>query len=134
MAVHLETLRKNIKLLRTVRGISQEKLSEAIHLARTTYSSYENGAKPVDLQTLDALSAIYNISLESLVNYDLSEGLFHRIYLMQENEALADLLNDYQGLSVASKALIVQQLDLLLKREEALYPDFSTAQKPLRNE
>lgn len=129
MAVELETLRKNIKLLRTVRGISQEELSDAIHLARTTYSAYEKGTKPIDLQTLDALSAIYNISLESLVNYDLSEGLFHRIYLMQENESLADLLNDYQGLSVASKALIVQQLDLLLKREEALYPDFSAAQK-----
>lgn len=122
MALNLETLQKNMKLLRTARGISQEELADAIYLARSTYSAYETGVKPVDLQTLDALSAIYNISLDSLVNYDLSKGLFHRIYLSRENESLANLLNDYQSLSVASKALIIQRLDLLLRSEEALYP------------
>lgn len=121
MAVDLEILQRNMRLLRAVQGISQEELADLIHLARSTYSAYETGAKVVDLQTLDALSALYNISLDSLVNHDLSEGLFHRIYLQQENEDLADLLNDYQSLSVASKALIIQRMDLLLEWERALY-------------
>lgn len=121
MAVSLELLNKNMKLLRTSIGISQEELAGIIHLTRTTYCAYETGVKPPDLQTLDALAALYNISFDSLINYDLSEGLLHRVCFTSDNEEMKDLLNAYQGLSVSSKFLISQKLDVLLEKEDCLY-------------
>lgn len=121
MAVSLEILNKNMRLLRTSKGISQEELAAVIHLARTTYSAYETGVKTPDLQTLDALAALYDISFDSLVNHDLSEGLLNRIYFINDNEEMIDLLNAYQSLSVSSKFLIAQRLDVLLEKEDSLY-------------
>ena len=121
MAVDLKTLHKNIRLLRTAHGISQEELASTIHLTRSTYSAYESGAKVPDLQTLDALVALYDISFDSLVNYDLSDGLINRICFMEENKELALLLNAYQSLSISSKFLISQRLNLLLEKELSLY-------------
>lgn len=123
MTVTQEILNKNIRLLRWSKGISQEKLSNAIHLTRTTYCAYETGLKPIDLQTIDALANLYDISFDSLVNYDLSEAPMNRIYFSEENKDLADLLNTYQYLSISSKFLLSHRLDMLQNKEKSLYKD-----------
>ena len=56
-------LAKNLKLLRTMRGISQDELSAAIYTARTTYASYENGTKVPSLPCIDAIASFYSIQL-----------------------------------------------------------------------
>ncbi|MDO4745584.1 MAG: helix-turn-helix transcriptional regulator [Bacillota bacterium] len=108
-----ENLPGNLRLLRLSAGISQEKLASSIHLARSTYSAYENGTKTIDLQTLDALSAFFDINLDSLINYDLSEGLLNKIYFNEQNRYLAGLLSTYQRLSVTSKFLIALKISAL---------------------
>lgn len=123
MTVTQDLLNKNIRLLRNTKGISQEKLSNAIHLTRTTYCAYEKGHKPIDLQTIDALASLYGISFDSLVNYDLSEGIFNRIYFTEENKDLAEMLNAYQYLSMTSKLLLAQRLDMLHDTENSLYKE-----------
>lgn len=126
-----ELLYKNLRLLRQAKGISQERLANAIHLTRTTYCSYEKGHKPIDMQTIDALASLYDISFDSLVNCDLSEGLFNRIYFLEENKDVAEMLNAYQYLSLPSKLLLAQRLDMLRDKEYALYS--SNKKKAVRN-
>lgn len=121
MTVTQDILRKNIRLLRVAKGISQEKVSAAIHLTRTTYCAYETGVKSIDMQTIDALARLYDVSFDSLVNYDLSEVPFNRIYFLEENKDLAEMLNAYQYLSLSSKFLLSQRLDMLQDKESALY-------------
>lgn len=117
----LRLLRKNLRLLRNIHGFSQEDLSAHICITRSTYSSYETGAKIPDLQTLDALSAIYDIGFESLISHDLSKGLLSRIYFNNNDNGLAEIINDYESLSVASKNIIIERLDILLERESVFY-------------
>lgn len=121
MTVTQETLQKNIKLLRYTKGASQEKVAGVMHIARTTYCDYENGVKPIDLQSIDALARLYDVSFDSLVNYDLSEGIMNRIYFSEDNKDLAALLNTYQSLSVSSRYLIAQRIAVLMEKEKALY-------------
>ena len=123
MTVTQDLLYKNLRLLRHTKGLSQVKVANAIYLTRTTYCSYENGTKPIDMQTIDALSNLYDISFDSLVNYDLSEGTFHRIYFNEENKDMAEMLNAYQYLSVPSKLLLSQRMDMLRDKEKFLYSD-----------
>lgn len=118
-----ETLCKNLKYLRNTLGISQETLAAEINLARTTYTAFEKGKKAPDIQTLDALSNLYDVSFDSLVNYDLTEGMMNRIYFVDENRELAQMLNSYQALSVSSKYLILQRVNILLDKEASLYSD-----------
>ena len=129
MKIDLELLSRNIKLLRTIHGISQEELSDDICITRSTYSAYETGAKIPDLQTIDALAAIYDIGFESLVNHDLSRGLLNRIYLSSSDRQLAALLNNYESLSVASKNVVTERLDILLERESVFYNEYTRVPK-----
>lgn len=121
MAITQEILSNNLRLLRLSKGLSQESLSNAIHLTRTTYCCYENGTKPIDLQTIDALANLYDISFDTLVNYDLSEVPMNRIYFSEDNADLAELLNTYQYLSIPSKFLLSHRLDMLEDKEKNLY-------------
>lgn len=69
------------------------------------------------LPCIDAIASFYDIGLESLVNHDLSTGLLSRIYFEDENKQLAELVNEYESLSIASKNIVAERLDVLLERE-----------------
>ena len=126
MKKDFRTLRNNMRLLRITRGISQEDLAMEIHIARSTYSTYETGGKIPDLQTIDALSYLYDISFDSLVNHDLSKGLLQQVYLnLADDGELARILNDYQSLSIASKNIILEKIDTLLERESIFYGEYT---------
>ncbi|MBC8567982.1 helix-turn-helix transcriptional regulator [Mogibacterium sp. NSJ-24] len=112
--------------------MNQDELAAKIYITRSTYSAYETGSKVPDIQTLDALAAIYNIGFESLVNHDLSKGLLSRIYFDSEDRQLAELLNDYESLSVASKNVIMERLDVLLEREAVFYQEFAYPNKNMK--
>ncbi|MDO5414544.1 MAG: helix-turn-helix transcriptional regulator [Bacillota bacterium] len=122
MAIDLNILGNNIRALRNSRRASQEEVTNFIHITRSTYSSFENGQKVPDLQTLDAICALYDISFDSLVNFDITKGILKRIYFDKCNQDVADLLNKYQSLSLSSKFLVMQRVDILVEQEYALYP------------
>lgn len=121
MYLDTKIIGQNLKLLRIARGVSQEELAGSINLTRSTYSSYEAGTKLPDMQTLDALCELYDISFDSLVNHDLTQGVLNRIYFNKDNREIAHLLNAFQELSIPSKFLIAQRLDILVQSEYALY-------------
>lgn len=122
MAIDLNILGNNIRALRNSRRASQEEVTNFIHITRSTCSSFENGQKVPDLQTLDAICALYDISFDSLVNFDITKGILKRIYFDKCNQDVADLLNKYQSLSLSSKFLVMQRVDILVEQEYALYP------------
>ena len=78
------------------------------------------------LPCIDAIASFYDIGLESLVNHDLSTGLLSRIYFEDENKQLAELVNEYESLSIASKNIVAERLDVLLERESVFYGETST--------
>ena len=94
MAIDLNILGNNIRALRNSRRASQEEVTNFIHITRSTYSSFENGQKVPDLQTLDAICALYDISFDSLVNFDITKGILKRIYFDKCNQDVADLLTN----------------------------------------
>lgn len=124
-----EILAANLKFLRTAYGMSQAELARKIHIHRSTYCSYETGAKLPDLKTLDALTSVYNIGFESLINHDLSSGLMSKIYFDAKGRAIADLLHDYEKLSISSKSIIMERLDVLIEREAVFYQEFANPRK-----
>jgi len=62
----------NIKLLRKRRGRTQDEVSEALGLKRSTLSGYENGIAQPDMDMLMTFSEYYKVSLDTLVKVDLS--------------------------------------------------------------
>lgn len=59
-----------IRTMRLSRGMSQIDLAERVGLKRTAVSNWEAGIREPDLDTLEALADVFNVSLGDLVNGD----------------------------------------------------------------
>ena len=64
------TVGRQIFLLRTRQGMTQETLGELLHVTRQTVSNWENGKSYPDLQTLVTISDRFSISLDLLLKGD----------------------------------------------------------------
>ena len=65
--------------LRKKSGFSQEKLAEKLEVSRQTISKWELGESSPDLKQAKALSMIYKVSLDELVNNDIKDILTEKI-------------------------------------------------------
>lgn len=103
-------LAANMRSLREAYGYSQKYVSSQIHVARQTYSIYENGRRMPDADTLCNLAALYHISLDYLLYGDLSRSSASENFvrehsaltpdnsLIRLNGAEAKMLMDYKSL------------------------------------
>ncbi len=58
---------KNLKRLRSDKGITQEQLAEMLFISRQSVSSWENDRTQPDIQMLGKLSEIFGVSIEELI-------------------------------------------------------------------
>ena len=64
-------IHKQIRSQRNQMGLSQEELAEEIFVSRQSISNWERGSKYPDLDSLLALSTLFEISLDHLVKGDI---------------------------------------------------------------
>jgi len=67
------TFGQNIKLLRKRRGRTQDDISVALNMKRSTLSGYENGVAEPSIETLLALANYFKISVDTLITVDMSK-------------------------------------------------------------
>lgn len=58
---------KNIKKLRSEKGITQEQLAERLHVTRQAVSNWETDKTQPDIETLSALAECFEITVEELI-------------------------------------------------------------------
>ncbi len=72
-------LAENIKMFRTLKGLTQDELAKKLRVKRSTVSSWENSISNPDIYTLLEISDILNISLidliyEKKINLELTQN------------------------------------------------------------
>lgn len=65
-------LARNLKYLRIAYGLTQDDLGAFLNISRQAYSNYENLKRSPDLDSLIRLASLYRLSLDDLVNKELS--------------------------------------------------------------
>ena len=60
----------NLISLRKMHGMTQEELADHIQISRQTLSKYETGESLPDIEKCRQIAAIFDVSLDDLVNYD----------------------------------------------------------------
>ena len=68
---------KNIRSLRTEKGMTQDQLAEAIHVTRQAVSNWENGKTEPDIDTLTRIAEIFEVSIERVL-YGEKKATVHR--------------------------------------------------------
>lgn len=61
---------KNVfKQLRLSAGLTQDELSAALNLSKSTISMYENGNREPDFETLECIADYFNVDMNTLIGY-----------------------------------------------------------------
>lgn len=63
-------LTENLKQLRKSYNLTQKEIAEKLHIATTTYQTYEQGACEPNIDILKNLSKFYKVSIDDIVNND----------------------------------------------------------------
>ena len=64
-------LSKNIQLLRRQRRVTQEQLAERMNVSRQTISKWEGGHSVPDLEKLQAMAAVFGVTLDELTGTEV---------------------------------------------------------------
>lgn len=84
---------KNLKLLRTKKGLSQQQLADIIGTSQQSINKYENHNVEPDIDTLIAFADFFNTSVDYLIgNTDINRKIepVHQYCLNDEEMSLID--------------------------------------------
>lgn len=81
--------------LRKKKNLTQEQVSNAIGVARTTYAMYEQGRREMDYELLIKLADFYNVSLDYLFGRT-DNPIHNESYTEDEIEFMIKSLNIYK--------------------------------------
>jgi XRE family transcriptional regulator, regulator of sulfur utilization len=64
---------EKIRKIRTLKGFSQEYMSEKLKISQPAYSDIENSKTKVGIDTIQELATIFDIDTNDLINFDESQ-------------------------------------------------------------
>ena len=68
---------ENLISLRKLNGLSQEELAEKVGISRQTLSKYETGEAVPDIDILDKIARIFNVTIDSIIKaHDFGNFVF----------------------------------------------------------
>lgn len=94
---------KNLKALRNKKGVSQQKLADAINVSQQSINKYENHKIEPDIQTLIKLSNYFNTSVDYLIGHSDIDRVIENVSHYDLNADEAFLIDNYRKLSKKQK-------------------------------
>lgn len=106
---------KNLKKLREIHGLSQQRFADLFHLKQQSIYKYENNLSEPSIETLSEIAKYFNTSIDYLVDYtDIPYPLEQR---SEESLSPAEkkMIENYRHLSPAYRNLIDSLIETHLK-------------------
>lgn len=110
-----------LRNLRKQKGYTQKRLAEVLNLSETTISKYESNTAVPPFETVCAIAAWFNVSLDSLAGSGVSNTVV--LHGLNENQAeiVRELVKLYAEKNVLSgKSLLSQKYELLGRIVESI--------------
>lgn len=76
----------NIKFLRTRKKLTQDQLSIALEIKRSTLNNYENGISGPSIQSLVILSDYFHVAIDTLLRVDLARLQERQLYELEHGQ------------------------------------------------
>lgn len=108
----------NLKTLRKLHNYSQQRLSDELHISRSTYNQFENGHQLPNIDTLLTLSQMYSITIDNILYFSLPNMI--QTMRITDNYRLEKdgLLEIFNKLTPVSKGALLERATFLLELDE----------------
>lgn len=106
----------NLKILRQERGISQQRLADAIGVSQQSINQYENHSVEPDISVLTRLADHFNTSIDFIVGRtDIRRPIEHtEAFHLNRDES--DVITQYRALKDSEKQCIALMIKTLLDK------------------
>lgn len=106
----------NLKILRQERGISQQRLADAIDVSQQSINQYENHSVEPDISVLTRLADHFNTSIDFIVGRtDIRRPIEHtEAFHLNRDES--DVITQYRALKGSEKQCIALMIKTLLEK------------------
>lgn len=106
----------NLKILRQERGISQQRLADAIGVSQQSINQYENHSVEPDISVLTRLADHFNTSIDFIVGRtDIRRPIEHtEAFHLNRDES--DVITQYHALKGSEKQCIALMIKTLLDK------------------
>ena len=104
-----------LKELRNERGISQQKLAEAIGMGQSSINDYENRGIEPDIGTLIRIADFFETSVDYLIAHTHIRCKLEEACEFTLNEREMALVNGYRSIPASSRQIIDDMVAELLK-------------------
>lgn len=107
---------ENLKLLRVEKQIRQTDIAKLLNVAKSTFSSWENGINEPDIKTLKKLADFFGCTVDYIIGREGEDGTF---YIMG-NELSKDeteLVDKLRLLNPLKKEIVYQIVDVLTEQQ-----------------
>ena len=106
----------NLKILRQERGISQQRLADAIGVSQQSINQYENHSVEPDISVLTRLADHFNTSIDFIVGRtDIRRPIEHtEAFHLNRDES--DVITQYRALNGSEKQCIALMIKTLLEK------------------
>lgn len=82
---------KNLAEQRSLQGISQKSMAEALGVAQSTYSLYEKGAREPNIEKIVAISQILKVSADELLGVETKKSELYEMFLSLDSIDRAEI-------------------------------------------
>ena len=108
----------NLKLLRKEKGVSQQKLADAIGVSQQSINQYENHSVEPDIGVLCAIADYFDTSIDFVVGRTAQRYALLPTDTGDLNEAESSMLRQFRNLTRENRQVFQTVLDALSSRKE----------------
>jgi len=111
----------NIKFLRTRKKLTQNQLSVALEIKRSTLNNYENGISGPSIQSLILLSDYFHVSIDTLLRVDLAKLRESQLYELEHGQDVFLKGSNIRVLATTIDRLNRDNIELVSEKAKAGY-------------
>lgn len=100
----MATFANTLKLLRTNKGLTQNELSQALKVSRSTIGMYENGSREPDYEMLEFIADFFNVDIDYLLGRTLKTTKIIQPIENIHQSSTPDIIKYYNQLNDTGKA------------------------------
>lgn len=112
----MNALPKNLKALRDERGISQQKLADAIGMSQSSINDYENRGVEPDITTLLRMADFFETSVDYIVGHTHIRRMIDDVSEYALNDRESALVDRYRQLPASSRKVLDDLITDMLKK------------------
>ncbi|MEK4581694.1 helix-turn-helix domain-containing protein [Bacillus sp. FSL R12-0074] len=102
---------ENVRILRTLKGLSMKEFGDVLGVANSTISNWENNRKEPSFEMLQKISIYFNVSTDRLLNHKIGdEALTTEDRKLIVERLAQDLYESYKSIPDKDKPLLENEL------------------------